>query len=75
MTLPLWILALLSVAIGVMFAFHHPEPEFERIAKEWLRRAWVRTVALENLICAEQLVGCEHLKWVTALDLDGWWRR
>ena len=29
MTLPLWILALLSLAIGVMFTFHHPEAEFE----------------------------------------------
>jgi NADH-quinone oxidoreductase subunit L len=34
MTLPLWILALLSIAIGVMFTFHHPEPEFESPA--WL---------------------------------------
>ena len=29
MTLPLWILALLSIAIGVLFTFHHPEAEFE----------------------------------------------
>ena len=34
MALPLWVLALLSVAIGVYFTFEHPEPEF--VSPGWL---------------------------------------
>jgi NADH-quinone oxidoreductase subunit L len=39
MALPLWILALLSVAIGVYFTFTHPEPEF--VSPGWLMPAAV----------------------------------
>jgi NADH-quinone oxidoreductase subunit L len=34
MSLPLWLLAILSVAIGIFFVRHHPEPEFT--APGWL---------------------------------------
>ena len=34
MSLPLWLLAILSVAIGIFFVRHHPEPEFA--APGWL---------------------------------------
>jgi NADH-quinone oxidoreductase subunit L len=37
MALPLWILALLSVGIGTLFAFWHPKAEFE--ALDWLTPA------------------------------------
>ena len=39
MSLPLWILALLSVGIGVYFTFVHPEQEF--VAPGWLMPAAV----------------------------------
>jgi NADH-quinone oxidoreductase subunit L len=39
MALPLWILALLSMAVGLYFTFTHPEPEF--VAPGWLMPAAV----------------------------------
>jgi len=39
MTIPLWILALLSMAIGILFMFHHEEPQFE--SPVWLTPAAV----------------------------------
>jgi NADH-quinone oxidoreductase subunit L len=43
MALPLWILALLSVAIGLYFTFEHPEPEF--VSPGWLMPAAVGVAA------------------------------
>ncbi|MBI3050617.1 MAG: NADH-quinone oxidoreductase subunit L [Acidobacteria bacterium] len=43
MLLPLWVLALLSVAIGVYFTFVHPEPEFTS-------PAWLMPVAVGSAV-------------------------
>jgi len=48
MSLPLWVLALLSVAIGVYFTFEHPEPEF--VAPGWLMPAAVGVAAAGILL-------------------------
>ncbi|MEK7447086.1 MAG: NADH-quinone oxidoreductase subunit L [candidate division NC10 bacterium] len=70
MTLPLWLLAILSVGVGLFFTVHHPEPEFA--APGWLTPlaiavagggillAWLtyhrRTVDAERLAAAFGLV-------------------
>jgi NADH-quinone oxidoreductase subunit L len=70
MTLPLWLLAILSVGVGLFFTVHHPEPEFA--APGWLNPlaiavagggillAWLtyhrRTVDAERLAAAFGLV-------------------
>ncbi len=49
MALPLWILALLSVGIGILFAVWHPRAEFEELG--WLTPAAV-AVALAGIVFA-----------------------
>ncbi len=49
MALPLWILALLSVGIGILFALWHPRAEFEELG--WLTPAAV-VVALAGILFA-----------------------
>jgi NADH-quinone oxidoreductase subunit L len=49
MSLPLWVLALLSIAIGVYFTFEHPEPEF--VAPGWLMPSAVG-VAVAGIVLA-----------------------
>lgn len=48
MALPLWILALLSMAVGVYFTFTHPETEFT--APGWLMPAAVSTAVAGILL-------------------------
>jgi NADH-quinone oxidoreductase subunit L len=49
MTLPLWILALIAMAIGLYFTIHHPKAEFE--APGWLTPAAIG-VALSGILGA-----------------------
>ncbi len=49
MALPLWILAILSVGIGILFAVWHPRAEFEELG--WLTPAAV-AVALAGIVFA-----------------------
>ena len=49
MSLPLWVLALLSMAIGVYFTFTHPEPEF--VSPGWLMPSAV-SVAVAGILLA-----------------------
>jgi len=70
MTLPLWLLAILSVGVGLFFTVHHPEPEFAApgwltplaiaVARGGILLAWLtyhrRTVDAERLAAAFGLV-------------------
>ena len=48
MALPLWILAALSMAVGIYFTFEHPEPEFT--SPGWLMPAAVGTAMVGILL-------------------------
>ena len=48
MSLPLWILAALSMAVGIYFTFEHPEPEFT--SPGWLTPAAVGTAGAGILL-------------------------
>ena len=51
MTLPLWILALLALAIGIYYTFNHPHLEPEIHAPEWLTPAAIG-VAVAGILLA-----------------------
>jgi NADH-quinone oxidoreductase subunit L len=63
MSLPLWLLALLSVAIGLYFTFEHPEPEFE--APGWLMPSAVGVavagIALAWLVYQRRTISADTL--------------
>ena len=63
MSLPLWILALLSMAIGVYFTFTHPEPEF--VSPGWLMPSAVGVavagIALAWLVYQRRAISADGL--------------
>jgi NADH-quinone oxidoreductase subunit L len=63
MSLPLWVLAVLSMVIGVFFTFHHAEPKFESPA--WLTPAAIGVavagIALAWLTFQRRTIDAEQL--------------
>jgi len=63
MALPLWILALLSVGVGILFALWHPKAEFEMLG--WLTPAAVLValagIALAYLVYQRRVISAEIL--------------
>ena len=49
MTLPLWVLALVAMAIGIYFTLHHAEPEF--VSPAWLTPVAI-SVATAGIVLA-----------------------
>ena len=63
MALPLWILAVLSVGLGVLFAFWHPKAEFEELG--WLTPTAVLValagIALAYLVYQRRVISADAL--------------
>jgi NADH-quinone oxidoreductase subunit L len=63
MAVPLWLLALLSVAIGLYFTFTHPEPEF--VSPGWLMPSAVGVavagIALAWLVYQRRVISADSL--------------
>jgi len=63
MALPLWILAVLSVGLGVLFAFWHPKAEFEELG--WLTPSAVLValagIALAYLVYQRRVISADAL--------------